>query len=68
MPFQNYRSIAPILMVPSALFYEDRLMASATGVRLLPWKGLPNPLIPIAFKGCETLEECIEDVSTQVPS
>lgn len=53
-------------MVPSSLFYEDQLVASATNVKLLPWRGLPNPELPIAFLGCEGDEECIEDVSEDV--
>lgn len=58
---QNYRSIAPILMVPAALFYNDSLIASATDVDLLKWSGLPNPRIPILFQGCETEESWIDE-------
>lgn len=58
---QNYRSIAPILMVPAALFYNDTLIASAADVNLLQWSGLPNPRIPILFQGCDSEESWIDE-------
>ncbi|KAK1921912.1 P-loop containing nucleoside triphosphate hydrolase protein [Papiliotrema laurentii] len=58
---QNYRSIASILMVPAALFYEDSLVASAQDVRLVKWSQLPNPTIPILFAGCESEEDWIDE-------
>nr|XP_019000047.1 uncharacterized protein I203_07582 [Kwoniella mangroviensis CBS 8507]OCF63508.1 hypothetical protein I203_07582 [Kwoniella mangroviensis CBS 8507] len=60
---QNYRSIAPILMIPAALFYEDTLIPSARDVELLKWQGFPNPRIPILFHGCEGEENWIDEVS-----
>ncbi|WWD04020.1 hypothetical protein V865_002083 [Kwoniella europaea PYCC6329] len=60
---QNYRSIAPILMIPAALFYDDTLIPAARDVELLKWQGFPNPNIPILFYGCEGEENWIDEVS-----
>ncbi|WWC89628.1 uncharacterized protein L201_004553 [Kwoniella dendrophila CBS 6074] len=58
---QNYRSIAPILMIPAAMFYEDTLIPSARDVKLLEWKDLPNAKLPILFQGCEGEENWIDE-------
>ncbi|WWC71188.1 uncharacterized protein I206_105141 [Kwoniella pini CBS 10737] len=58
---QNYRSIAPILMIPAAMFYDDTLIPVARDVELLRWRGLPNPKIPILFHGCEGEENWIDE-------
>jgi hypothetical protein len=50
-------------MVPAALFYDDTLQPAAKDVGLIQWSGLPNPRIPILFRGCETHEDWIEEVS-----
>lgn len=44
-------------MVPAALFYEDALLASAKDVNLVKWSKLPNPNIPILFRGCNTEDD-----------
>ena len=46
-------------MVPAALFYDDTLEPAAQDVSLVKWGGLPNPSIPILFRGCETDEDWI---------
>nr|XP_019043149.1 hypothetical protein I302_07720 [Kwoniella bestiolae CBS 10118]OCF22079.1 hypothetical protein I302_07720 [Kwoniella bestiolae CBS 10118] len=61
---QNYRSIAPILMVPAAMFYNDTLVPAAKNVDLLKWKDLPNPKIPILFQGCEGAEDWIDELTS----
>ena len=48
-------------MIPSTLFYEDTLLPAAKDVRRLPWSGLPNPEMPIAFLGCNAEENWIEE-------
>jgi hypothetical protein len=50
-------------MVPAALFYEDSLEPAAKDVKLIEWSGLPNPKIPILFRGSRALEDWIEEVS-----
>ena len=56
-------------MIPAVLFYEDTLQPAAMDVSLMKWHGLPNPKIPIAFIGCETDDDWIEEgaVSSRVP-
>jgi hypothetical protein len=54
-------------MVPAALFYEDTLQPAAKDVQLIKWTGLPNPKIPIVFRGCETDEDWIEEVRLTHP-
>lgn len=51
-----------ILMVPSAMFYQDRLIPAAIDVALMRWSRLPNPDIPILFHGTDTEEYCIDEV------
>lgn len=58
---RNYRSIAPILMVPASLFYNDTLIASASNVSMFPWTQLPNPRIPILFQGNDSEEWTPDD-------
>lgn len=48
-------------MVPSKLFYDDKLFASASDVKLIKWSGLPNPIIPVVFRGCETEESWVHE-------
>jgi superfamily I DNA and/or RNA helicase len=48
-------------MVPSKLFYDDKLFASAPDVKLIKWSGLPNPTIPVVFRGCETEESWVHE-------
>jgi superfamily I DNA and/or RNA helicase len=48
-------------MVPSKLFYNDQLIASAENVTKIQWSGLPNPDIPIVFRGCETEESWVHE-------
>lgn len=48
-------------MVPSKLFYNDQLIASAEDVKLIKWSGLPNPDIPVVFRGCQTEESWVHE-------
>lgn len=50
-------------MVPSAMFYHDSLVPSASDVSLLEWSRLPNKSVPVLFEGCESQESCIDEVS-----
>lgn len=60
--------MASILMISAALFYEDTLVPAAQDVSLLTWSGLPNPDIPILFRGCETEEDWIEEGAVSIGS
>ena len=55
-----------ILMVPSSMFYQDRLIPAARDVRLLRWSQMPNPHIPILFRGTESEEYCIDEVCLSI--
>jgi superfamily I DNA and/or RNA helicase len=58
---KNYRSHPGILMPPSALFYNDTLLPFATNGKV-SWSGLPDSRLPIKIIGCESKEECIDEV------
>jgi helicase MOV-10 len=48
----NYRSHASLLQVPSTLFYDSELIASAVKQRsesFIGWRHLPNPNVPLLF-------------------
>jgi hypothetical protein len=49
-------------MVPSAMFYQDRLIPAAQDVKLMRWSQMPNPNIPILFRGSDSEEYCIDEV------
>jgi superfamily I DNA and/or RNA helicase len=60
---QNYRSHYAILMPPSAIFYNDSLIAAARN-GTVSWSGLPCPTLPLVFFGLDSREECINEVNT----
>ncbi|KAF9316022.1 hypothetical protein BGZ91_005644, partial [Linnemannia elongata] len=56
---QNYRCHPKMLMMPSAMFYNDTLVASADDATIMSMLGspiLPNPECPIAFVGVNGLD------------
>ncbi|KAG0053626.1 hypothetical protein BGZ83_000767 [Gryganskiella cystojenkinii] len=56
---QNYRCHPKMLMMPSAMFYNDTLVASADETKVTSMLGcpiLPNPDCPIAFVGVTGLD------------
>ncbi|KAF8948574.1 hypothetical protein BGZ47_004088 [Haplosporangium gracile] len=56
---QNYRCHPKMLMMPSAMFYNDTLVASANDATIMSMLGspiLPNPECPIAFVGVNGLD------------
>ncbi|KAF9116749.1 hypothetical protein BGX27_011063 [Mortierella sp. AM989] len=56
---QNYRCHPKMLMMPSALFYNDTLVASADKAKINSMLGssvLPNPECPIAFVGVNGMD------------
>ncbi|KAF9118438.1 hypothetical protein BGW39_001171 [Mortierella sp. 14UC] len=56
---QNYRCHPKMLMMPSAMFYNDTLVASADDAMITSMLGspiLPNPECPIAFVGVNGLD------------
>ncbi|KAF9945852.1 hypothetical protein BGZ70_003533 [Mortierella alpina] len=56
---QNYRCHPKMLMMPSVMFYNDTLVASAEDSKIMSMLGcpvLPNPECPIAFVGVHGLD------------
>ncbi|KAF5353338.1 hypothetical protein D9756_008084 [Leucocoprinus leucothites] len=69
---KNYRSRPAILMPPSALFYDDKLVPCAVNGKIR-WSrlvrrgkkgGKVGTAMPLRVVACEAIEECIDEKST----
>ena len=72
----NYRSHFTLLLTPSRLFYDDKLVPSANPAEVntfIGWKELPNSQVPLIFQGVQgvhvhegkspsfaNIEECVQ--------
>ncbi|GAA98489.1 hypothetical protein E5Q_05175 [Mixia osmundae IAM 14324] len=62
---RNYRSHPGLLMMPSALFYDNSLRAEAAeqikATPLLSWSGLSGSHIPLLFHGVDGEEDWVDE-------